>query len=80
MRDRNRLFKLYFNENHSTHKVAKLEKQDNAQNLVIFKVNNLKKEFYQKSTIISSYLEHFQAQDSKNKNNSLEKIPLYFEK
>ena len=80
MRDRNRLFKLYFNENHSTHKVAKLEKQDNAQNLVIFKVNNLKKEFYQKSTVISSYLGHFQAQDSKNKNNSLEKIPLYFEK
>ena len=47
MRERERLFKRYCNENNPTLKVAKHNKYINAQNLVIFKVKKSIKEYYQ---------------------------------
>ena len=43
MRERDRLFKRYCNENNPTLKVAKLKKYKNARNRIIFK--QLKKEY-----------------------------------
>ena len=46
MREHNRLFKPYCNENNPTLKVAKPNKYENTRNLAIFKVNRSKKEYY----------------------------------
>ena len=47
MREHDRLFKHYCNENNPTLKVVKHNKYKNARNVIIFKVKNWKKEFYQ---------------------------------
>ena len=47
VRERDRLFKHYCNENNPTLKVAKHNKYENAQNVIIFKVKKSKKECYQ---------------------------------
>ena len=46
MRESDRLFKRYCNENNPTLKVAKHNKYTNARNVIIFKVKKSKKEFY----------------------------------
>ena len=47
MREHDRLFKRYCNENNPTLKVAKHNKYKNARNVIIFKVKKSKKEYYQ---------------------------------
>ena len=47
MRERDTLFKRYCNENNPILKVAKHNKYKNARNVVIFKVKQSKKEYYQ---------------------------------
>ena len=47
MRERGRLFKRYCKENNPTIKVAKHIKYKNSRNGIIFKVKELKKEYYQ---------------------------------
>ena len=46
MRERDNLFKRYCNENNCTLNVAKHNKYKNARNLIIFKVKNLRREYY----------------------------------
>ena len=47
MRERDRLFKRYCNENSPTLKAAKHNKYKNAWNVIILKVKKSKKEYYQ---------------------------------
>ena len=47
MREHDRLFKCYCNENNASLKVAKHDKYKNARNVIIFKVKKSKKEHYQ---------------------------------
>ena len=47
MRECDRLFKRYCNENNPTLQVAKHNKYKNARNVIIFKVKKPKKEYYQ---------------------------------
>ena len=47
MRERVRLFKHHGNENNPTLKVAKHNKYKNAGNIIMFKVKQSKKEYYQ---------------------------------
>ena len=47
MRERDRLFKRYCNENNPALQVAKHNKYKNAQKVIIFKVKKSKKEYYQ---------------------------------
>ena len=47
LREHDRLFKLCCNENNPTLKVAKHNKYKKTRNVIIFKVNTPKKEYYQ---------------------------------
>ena len=49
MRERDRLFKRYCNENDPTVKVAKHSKYKNARNVVIFKVIRILSELFSKA-------------------------------